>query len=123
MLQSSIIYNIYHNQVAHSVIPRQNSSKNPHSPLPLLATSMVTSPILQIRILASTSANTTIVKKYFFFVRLQILLTEFSVGSKSNDEPQVALGISRSEGAFNLNEPQVTLESIMTWATSSNIGR
>ncbi len=66
MLQLSIIYNIYHNQVAHSVIPRQNSSKNPHSPLPLLATSMVASPILQIRILASTSANTTIVKKYYF---------------------------------------------------------
>ena len=27
------------------------------------------------------------------------------MGSKSNDEPQVALGISRSEGAFNLNGP------------------
>ena len=67
MLPLSIIYNIYHNQVANSVMTTQNSSKNPHPPLPLLATDMVASPILQIRILASTSANTIIVKKYIFF--------------------------------------------------------
>ena len=80
MLQLSIIYNVHHNQVANSVMPRQNSSKNPHSPLPLLVTNVLASPILQVRILASTSANTMIVKILFFF-RLQILLTEFSVGN------------------------------------------